>query len=564
MAMINSQFLRTLNVVLILISLTSAVSAQPPAERVESKLGMVVCVSPPAAEVGAAILRNGGNAVDAAVAVGFTMAVTWPEAGNIGGGGFMMVSVPGLEPTCIDYREMAPAAAKVDLFADGKVTGLDHKAAGVPGTVRGLALAHERFGKLSWKEVVMPAVQLAEDGFTVNAVLASGLNRVLGDPKTTNAEFKRVYGKTDGSKWQAGDKLVLKELGRTLRSIAEKGADAFYTGESAELLDKEMKAEGGLISKSDLAAYKAIERKPISTTYRGYSVFGPPPPSSGGICLAEMLNILENYDLKKFGRWHAETSHLMIEVMKRGYADRARYLGDPNFVKIPDYLTTKEYARKLTANIDPVKATPSEQVAPEIVLDKEGDSTTHFSIVDKDRLAVSNTYTLENAYGNRVVVRGAGYILNNEMTDFNRKPGITTRSGLIGTKPNQIAPGKRMLSSMTPTIVQKDGKTVLVTGSPGGRTIINTVLCIVVNVVDFEMPVNEAVSAPRFHHQWFPDVAKFEGVKQYPAVVENLKMMGHKVNEFQEGDAHSIWIDPKLGLRVGAADKRRDGKAIGE
>jgi gamma-glutamyltranspeptidase/glutathione hydrolase len=556
--------MRTFYFLLFFALIATPSSAQPAAERVESKGGMVVCVSPHAAEVGAAILREGGNAVDAAVAVGFTMAVTWPEAGNIGGGGFMMVAAPGKEPVCIDYRETAPAAAKVDLFADGKITGLDHKAAGVPGTVRGLALAHERFGKLAWKDVVTPSIKLAEDGFTMNAVLASGLNRVLGDPKTTNAEFKRVYGKPDGSKWQAGDKLVLKEFGRTLRSIAEKGADAFYTGESAELLDKEMKAEGGLIAKSDLAAYRAIERKPISTTYRGYKVFGPPPPSSGGICLAEMLNILENYDLKKYGRWHAETGHLMMEAMKRGYADRARYLGDPDFAKIPDYLSTKEYAKKLTAGIDLARATPSEQIAPEIVLDKEGDSTTHFSIVDKDGLAVSNTYTLENAYGNRVVVRGAGYILNNEMTDFNRKPGITTRTGLIGTLPNQIAPGKRMLSSMTPTIVQKEGKTVLVTGSPGGRTIINTVLCIVVSVVDFDMPVNEAISAPRLHHQWFPDVAKFEGVKQYTAMVENLKMMGHKVNELREGDAHSIWIDTKSGLRVGAADKRRDGKAIGE
>ncbi len=544
---------------------TSSLSAQPASERVESKGGMVVCVSPPAAEVGTAILKKGGNAVDAAVSVGFTMAVTWPEAGNIGGGGFMMVAIPGKEPTCIDYREMAPATAKVDLFADGKVTGLDHKAAGVPGTVRGLALAHEKFGKLPWKDVVLPAVKLAEDGFTVNAVLATGLNRVLADPKTTNAEFKRVYGKPDGTKWKGGDTLVLKDLGRTLRSIAENGADAFYTGEPAEQLDKEMKAAGGLIAKTDLAAYRAKERKPISTTYRGFTVYGPPPPSSGGVCLAEMLNILENYDLKKLGHWNPETSHLMIEAMKRGYADRARYLGDPDFIAIPNHLTTKEYAKKLVAGIDLGKATPSERIAPEIVLDKESDSTTHFSIVDRDGMAVSNTYTLENAYGNRVVVRGSGFILNNQMTDFNTHPGLTTRGGLIGTKPNQIAPGKRMLSSMCPVIVEKDGKVVLVTGSPGGRTIINTVLCIVVDVVDFDTPINEAVSAPRLHHQWFPDVARFEGVKQHPDLVAKLKEMGHKVTEeSRQGDAHSIWIDPKSGLRVGTSDKRIDGKALGE
>lgn len=557
--------MRSASLLLLLLSLTAApVLAQPPAERVESKGGVVVCVSPPAAEVGVEILTKGGNAVDAAVAVALALAVTWPEAGNIGGGGFMMIAVPGKEPTCIDYREMAPAAAKVDLLADGKVTWLDHKAAGVPGTVRGLALSHEKFGKLPWKDLVMPAVKLAEDGFAVNAVLANGLNRVLADPKTKNAEFKRVYGKPDGTKWQAGDRLVLKDLGHTLRAIAEKGANAFYTGETAEVLDKEMKTAGGLITKADLAAYKAKERKPISTTYRGFTVFGPPPPSSGGICLAEMLNILENYDLKKMGQWNPETCHLMIEAMKRAFADRARYLGDPDFVTIPDHLTTKEYAKKLVAGISLEKATPSEQLAPEIVLDKESDSTTHFSIVDRDGMAVSNTYTLENAYGNRVVARGTGFILNNQMTDFNPKPGLTTRGGLIGTKPNQIAPGKRMLSSMTPVIVQKDGKVVLVTGSPGGRTIINTVLCVVVDVLDFDQPVNEAVSSPRLHHQWFPDVARFEGVKQYPDLVAKLKAMGHKVaDEPRQGDAHSIWIDPKTGLRVGAADKRIDGKALG-
>jgi gamma-glutamyltranspeptidase/glutathione hydrolase len=514
--------------------------------------------------VGLATLKKGGNAVDAAVATALAMAVTWPEAGNIGGGGFMMVGVPGQEPACFEYRETAPAAAKVDLFADGKVTGFSHKAAGVPGTVRGLALAHKKYGKLKWEEVVMPAAELAERGFKINAVLASGLNQILASPQTTNAEFKRVFGKPNGEKWQAGDTLVQKDLGRTLRLIAEKGPDVFYTGELAELLEKEMKAGGGLITKADLAAYKANERKPIHATFRGFDVYGPPPPSSGGIVLAEILNILENFDLKKQGRWSPETIHLMIEAMKRGYADRARYLGDPDFTKIPGHLTTKEYAPKFAAGIDPKKATPSKELAPEIALDKESDTTTHFSVVDKDGMAVSNTYTLENAYGNRVVVRGAGYLLNNEMTDFNPKPGLTTTGGLIGTKPNQVAPGKRMLSSQTPVLVRKDGKLVLVTGSPGGRTIINTVLCVVLNVMEFEMPIQDAVSAPRLHHQWFPDAASFEGVKQYPELVEKLKALGHTVREQRQGDAHSIWIDPKTGLRTGAADKRRDGKAVSE
>ena len=540
-------------------------SAQPPkADRVESKGGVVVCVSPPAAEVGLGILRKGGNAVDAAVAVAFAMAVTWPEAGNIGGGGFMMVAPPGKDVTCFEYRETAPAAAKVDMFADGKLTWLDHKAAGVPGTVRGLALAHQKYGKLHWKDVMMPAVKLAEEGFAVDAALARGLNRVLADPKTRNEEFRRVYGKPDGTKWAAGDRLVLSDLGRTLRLIAENGPDAFYSGEIAEMIEREMKAGGGLITKEDLAAYRAHERKPIATGYRGYTIYGPPPPSSGGITLALMLNILENHDLKKLGRWSPEANHLIIEAMRRSFADRARHLGDPDFTRIPDYLTSKEYAKKLYAGIDLKRATPSADVAPEIPLDKESDSTTHFSIIDRNGMAVSNTYTLENSFGNRVVVRGAGFILNNEMTDFNPRPGFTSRKGEIGTRPNQIAPGKRMLSSMTPVIVTKDGKTVLITGSPGGRTIINTVLCVVVNAIDFDMPVQDAVSAPRLHHQWFPDAVKFEGMKGHADMVSKLNAMGHSVTQERQGDAHTIWIDPNTGLRVGAADKRIDGKAIME
>jgi gamma-glutamyltranspeptidase/glutathione hydrolase len=476
----------------------------------------------------------------------------------------MMVAAPGKDVRCIEYRETAPAAAKVDLFADGTVGPLSHKAAGVPGTVRGLALAHQKYGKLKWSEVVMPAVQLAEEGFIVNQVLANGLNKILLDPQTGNAEFKRTFGKPDGSRWLEGDRLVLKDLGKTLRLIAEKGADAFYTGEPAELLEKEMKAHGGLITKADLAAYRAIDREPIRTTYRGFDVYGPPPPSSGGLCIGQMLNVLENFDMKKFGRWSPETNHIIIETMKRTYADRARSLGDPDFVKIPTTFQDRDYAKKMALLIDPKQATPSEKIAPDIVLDKESDSTTHFSIIDKDGMAVSNTYTLENSYGNRVVVPGAGYILNNEMTDFNPKPGFTTRTGQIGTKPNRIAPGKRMLSSQSPVIVMKDGKPVLITGSPGGRTIINTVLCVVVNVIDFDMTVQDAVSAPRTHHQWFPDVARFEGVKQHPKLVEELKKLGHTIAEHRQGDAHSIGIDQKTGVRTGVADKRLDGKAVGE
>src|SRR5947209_18663990 len=321
-------------------------SAQPARDAVAAN-GMVVCVSPIAADVGVDTLKKGGTAVDAAVAVAFAQAVTWPEAGNIGGGGFMMVAPPGREPTCFEYRETAPAAAKADLFADGTVTALDHKAVGVPGTVRGLALAHARFGKLPWKEVVLPAVKLAEDGFVFDEALAWSLNGVVGSPAAF-PELRRVLGKDNGAAdWKAGDRRVQKDLGRTLRLIAEQGPDAFYKGEIAGLIAAEMKRGGGLITRQDLARYQAKERRPVHGTYRGYDVYGPPPPSSGGTCLVEMLNVLENFDLRSYGRWAPETSHLMIEAMRRAYRDRAQYLGDADFVSVPERLTTKEYAKDL-------------------------------------------------------------------------------------------------------------------------------------------------------------------------------------------------------------------------
>ncbi|MBN9520504.1 gamma-glutamyltransferase [bacterium] len=557
--------MRLLPALLLPLLLTIPTAARPPEPRkaVEAANGMVVCVSPPAAGVGVAILKKGGNAVDAAVAVAFAMAVTWPEAGNIGGGGFMMVAPPGKAPTCVEYRETAPAAAGPTLFADGRVTAYSHKASGVPGTIRGLALAHGKYGKLPWKDVVMPAVEMAEKGFTVTEGLSWSIAWVLASPTTTNAEFHRVYDKPGGGRWETGDTMKLPDLGRTLRLVAEKGADEFYTGEPADKLAAEMKAGGGIMTKDDLAKYQAKERTPVKTTFRGHDVYGPPPPSSGGTGVALMLNILENFDLKKMGRWSPEANHLIIEAMRRSYADRARHLGDPDFTTIPPHLTTKEYAKKLATGIDPTKATPSATVAPEIPLAGEGDSTTHFSVIDKDGMAVSNTYTLEHSYGNRVVVRGGGYVLNNEMTDFNPVPGVTTKTGQIGTKANLVGPGKRMLSSQSPTIVMKDGKPVLLTGSPGGRTIINTSLCVVLNVVEFGMPVQEAVDAPRWHHQWFPDVARFEGFSAHPDLVQGLTNMGHRISPSRQGDAHSIWVDLRTGRFHGAADRRIEGKALG-
>lgn len=531
----------------------------------EKPKGLVVCVSAPAAEVGAATLRQGGNAVDAAVATAFAQAVTWPEAGNIGGGGFLLIQPPGdLRATVIDYRETAPAAATAEMFAK-KVDYYSHLTTGVPGSVHGLGYAHKKYGKLAWAEVLRPAVKFAEEGFVVNAVLARGLNNVLASPQTKNAEFRRVYGKNGGKDpWQAGDVLVNKDLGRTLRILMEQGADAFYAGDLADKLDAEMTFGAGLITKQDLAAYTAVERTPLTGTYRGYDVVALPPPSAGGATLIPMLNMLETFEVAKHPRHSTQTVHLMAEVMRRAYRDRAEFLGDPAFAKLPAHLLTKDYAKKLAATIDPVKATKSETLAGTIELAPESNQTTHVSVIDGDGMAVANTTTLENSYGNRVVVRGCGYILNNEMTDFNHRPGITDRTGRVGTPPNLVAGGKRMLSSMCPTILRKNGKTVLVTGSPGGRTIPNTVFNVIVNVVDYKMDVQAAVDAPRQHHQWFPDRIVHEDFAGFPALADALKALGHTVGKQRQGDAHSIFLDPETGVRTPGVDHRLDGKAVRE
>ncbi len=546
---------------------------QPP----QAAKGMVVTVSPPASDAGLEVLRQGGTAVEAAVATAFALAVTWPSAGNIGGGGFMMVCPgPGQKPVCVEYRETAPARATVDMFAnDSRMVG--HKVSGTPGTVAGLALAHKHYGKLPWRDLVMPAVRLAREGFPIDRALAGSLNGVLRASRQF-AEFQRVFAPPAGEDvWQPGDRLTQPELARTLERIALGGPDAFYRGPIADQLLAEMTAGGGLISKQDLASYRANLRQPIHGTYRGYDVYGPPPPSSGGICLVLMLNILENFPLQEPPAatqdasrplaWTPRAMHLVVESMRRAYCDRARYLGDPAFVKIPDRLTSKEYAKQLAAQIDLAKAGRSETLAPEIRLAPESEETTHFSVVDGNGMAVANTYTRENRYGSRVVVHGAGFLLNNEMTDFNRIPGRTDRKGSIGTPPNLVAPGKRMLSSQTPTLVCREGRVVLVTGSPGGRTIINTVLCTLVQTLDFGLDVQRAVDAPRLHHAWFPDRVSFEalGRPEYAGSVEQLRRMGHQFapKPHRQGDAHSIWVDPATGRRVGAADHRIDGKASG-
>ncbi len=535
----------------------------PFALGVESfKNGLVVSVSQPGSDAGLKVLQSGGNAVDAAIATAFALAVTHPAAGNIGGGGFMVVH-PAFQqgdPTIFEYREMAPASALQTVYkkSDGLFT---HKVSGVPGTVRGLALAHQRFGSKPWPFLLQPAIDLASDGFVVSKQLASSLNGILATSKEFS-ELQRVFKPVNASnRWEAGDTLIQKDLGHTLARIAKYGPDEFYSGLTADLIDKEMKLGQGLISKQDLLLYQARERKPIKLDYKGYAIYGPPMPCSGTTTLGLMLNMIETVDIKKMGRWSPETLHFMLEIMKRAFCERARHMGDQGFVNLPTNLLDKEFAKKLASEINSQKAIPSDKLAPEISITKQSDNTTHFSVVDSNGMAVSNTYTLEQSYGSKVVVRGAGFLLNNEMLDFNWFEGETNTSGRIGTKPNLIEPQKKMLSSQTPVIVSRNGVAFLVTGSPGSRTIINTVFSILINVLDFEMPIQEAINAPRLHHQWFPDKAYFEGAEkpEHTSTIKKLRELGHEVSTRKQGDAHSILIDPKTKLLFPGLDNRIEG-----
>jgi gamma-glutamyltranspeptidase/glutathione hydrolase len=557
---------------LVLSTSALAVQAQDPGTApVTSKSGMVITTSAPASDVGAAVLRKGGNAVDAAVATAFALAVTHPSAGNIGGGGFMVIRPHSGAPITIDYREKAPLKSTQTMYLDstGKIarqlTATGYLAPGVPGTVRGLSAAHKKYAKLSWKDDVMPAVELAEKGFPLSDALARSLNREVAGAMAKYPASVAAYGKPGGGTWQAGDTIILRDLGKTLRAIATKGPNAFYTGWIADSIAVAMSANGGLISKRDLAAYSPKVRVPVRGTYHGYELIGMPPPSSGGVTMIEMLNILENFDLPKLGALSPQALHYEIEAMRRGYLDRARYLGDPDFVKMPlTKLMSKSYAKTLAASIDPSHASSSAELGKDILTTMaatEHDETTQFSIVDKDGNAVSNTFTLEGGFGSHVVVSGAGFILNNEMGDFNKKPGETNTTGDIGTPANIIAPGKRMLSSMSPTIVTKDGKLFMVTGSPGGRTIINTVMEIVLNGLDFAMDARQAVDAPRFHHQWMPDEITFERNALPDSTTQRLQAMGHTLRfAGVQGDGHTIIM--RDGTAYGANDKRSsDSKA---
>jgi gamma-glutamyltranspeptidase/glutathione hydrolase len=556
-----------LAVVLLAPSALGSQSAPSPPPALVSSTGLVVASSDIAADVGAGILAQGGNAVDAAVATAFAMAVTYPFAGNIGGGGFMVVRTADGHATTFDYRETAPARSTPTMYlgADGNIdirlTSTGYVAPGVPGTVRGLALAHKRFGKLPWAAVVTPAADLAERGFVMAPSFARSLNGEVGRGMQPYPASVQAYGKPGGGQWAAGDRLVLPDLAKTLRAIATDGPDVFYTGWIADRIVADMTAHGGLITKADLATYQAKERAPITGTFLGYEIVSMGPPSSGGIALVEMLNMLEAAGIERMARGSAEAVHLMTEVMRRAYLDRARFLGDSDFTSVPIAdLTSKAHARDLIKTIDPAKATSSVELGKDIVTvpgREEPMDTTHLSVVDKDGMAVSNTYTLEGGYGSHVVVAGAGFLLNNEMGDFNKKPGTTDLSGNIGTGPNVIAPGKRMLSSMCPTIATRDGKLALVTGSPGSRTIINTVLDIVVNVAAWGLTGREAIDAPRMHHQWLPDTLTIEPGAVSDTTLAALRAMGHTVAVGRsQGSAQSIWFQPKTGIAFGIADIR--------
>jgi len=529
---------------------------------------MVTSASLLASEVGARVLEDGGNAIDAAVATGFALAVTHPTAGNIGGGGFMVIRFPDGQATTIDFRETAPARSDPEMFLgpDGEYSSqihhYSHVAVGVPGTVAGFALAHERYGSSPWRSLVEPASALARNGFVVSEALARSLENIL--PTFSPYPASMAAYTQDGVPYSAGDLLRLPDLARSLDRIAEEGRDGFYRGETARLIAEEMERNGGRITEADLAAYTAVEREPIRGEYRGYEVISMPPPSSGGIALVQVLNLLEAWDLGSEGPMTSPNLHRLAEALRIAFRDRALLLGDPDFVEVPrQRLTDKAYAANLRNLIDLRRAGVS---APsDLDLPWESEETTHYSVVDAQGMAVSVTYTLEAGYGSGIVVPGGGFLLNNEMGDFNARPGLTTETGLIGTPPNLAAPRKRMLSSMTPAILTRNGELVAVVGSPGGRTIISTVIQVILNLVDHRMSIGEAVETPRMHHQWLPDRISLEGEAISPEVLGELEAMGHSVRmQGRQGAVHAIYIDPTTGDRIGAADSRApDGGSVG-
>ena len=534
------------------------------AEPIRAKHGMVVSSHALASEAGVEVLRSGGNAIDAAIATGLALAVVHPSAGNIGGGGFMLVMLKDGSVTSFDFRESAPAAASAEMFANLDNSNHEgYKSIGTPGTLAGFNAALKKLGRKPLKDLIVPAIKLAEDGFALSAAQASAFAKLKPDwqkyPTGAN-----VFLHQDGSNYKASETWKQPALAVTLKIIRSYGFDAFYKGRIAKAIAADMRAHGGLITESDLANYKAIERAPIHSQYRGYEIYSMPPPSSGGVALAEMLNILEPYDLKSMGQNSAGYIHLLAETMRRAFADRAKFLGDPDFNPgMPiAMLTSKDHAARLRKTINPDHASSSDPAKFAEIY--ESPETTHYSVIDEEGNAVVVTYTLEYSYGSRIL-SAAGFLYNNEMGDFNPKPDHTDASGLIGTAPNLVAPKKRMLSSMTPTIVAKNKKPVLLIGSPGGRTIINTVLEVTLNVLDYQMNIADAVAAPRFHHQWLPNQIQIEAGRFSPETTNRLQQIGHKITEVDRiGEAIGITVDPKTNDRLGAADPRSpDGKAVG-
>ncbi len=532
---------------------------------VRDREGMVVSADIAASEIGARVLADGGTAVDAAVAVGFALAVVRPRAGNIGGGGFMLVySAADGETKAIDYRETAPIGATRDMFLDeqGNVdpqkARFGHQSAGVPGTVAGLHLAHEMYGKLPWKRLLEPAIELARDGFKVRYDLSRTWERSREWLRRDSSSL-RYFFKDNGDTYVPGEWFVQGDLAWSLTQIAELGPDAFYRGEIADKIIAEMKGGGGLIDAQSLAAYKPVVRDPVRGNYRGYDIVSMPPPSSGGIHIIQMLNILEHFPVREHGAESADNVHLLVEVAKLAFADRSKHLGDADFYDVPsNWLTSKEYAGELAVGIDMQKARPSEDIAPGVAPEMESVDTTHFSIIDRDGNMVANSYTLNLSFGSGLSVDGAGFLLNNEMDDFVSKPGEPNVYGLVGGMANSIEAGKRPLSSMTPTMVFKDGDPLLATGSPGGSRIIMSVLQMIVNVVDHEMNIGVASSAPRMHHQWLPDVVQLESGFS-PDTIRELQRRGHTVrgSSFTIGNVQSV--SRRDNYFLGAADPRRPG-----
>jgi gamma-glutamyltranspeptidase/glutathione hydrolase len=532
--------------------------------------GVTVSQEAIASQVGADILAAGGNAVDAAVATGFALAVTLPRAGNIGGGGFMLVHLSDKNKTiAIDYREMAPAAASRNMFLDREGNMDRFKArhsvhsSGVPGTVAGMIYALENYGTMSLKEVMQPAIKLASNGFKVSRGLASSLVRYQ-DYLTKDASSSRYFYKGDGEFYQAGDLLVQKDLAASLKRISKNGRDGFYKGKTADLLIAQMRRNGGIINHQDLLNYKVVERQPVCGEYRDSRVCAMPPPSSGGVHLVQMLNILEGWNLHSLGHNSAAYLHRLIESMRRAYADRSLHLGDPDFYPVPaDQLMDKKYAAVLREKIDLGRSSRSVDIKPSPSNDiNESTETTHYATWDRWGNVVSNTYTINFSYGSGISVAGAGFLLNNEMDDFSSKPGSANGYGLIGGEANAIEPGKRPLSSMTPTIVfDPQGDAIMATGSPGGSTIITVVLQMLLNVLDFDMGIAEATAAPRIHHQWLPDTVRYErGIS-----VDTLNLltdMGHILGDqpVRLGSTQSITSD-KNKIKYAASDPRREGSA---